>query len=80
MTQRIEKMMRKLNIKNGEVIIRSNYNSELLIWIKSKDKIKPNIPYLKQNYKIVGIILNHKLYIYRLSRSLKIVLFFLSDV
>ena len=29
---------------------------------------------------IVGIILNHKLYIYRLSRSLQIVLFFLSDV
>lgn len=48
----------KLNIKNGEVIIRSNYNSELLIWIKSKDKVKPNISYLKSKHKIVGILLN----------------------
>lgn len=48
----------KLNIKNGEIVIRSNYNNELLIWIKTKDKIKPNIPYLKEHHKIVGIILN----------------------
>ena len=51
----------KLNISNGEVIIRSNYNSELLIWIKSKEKVKPNIPYLKSKHKIVGIILNDNL-------------------
>ena len=50
----------KLNIKNGEVIIRSNYNSELIIWIKSKDKVKPNISYLKSKHKIVGIILNEE--------------------
>lgn len=47
-----------LNIKNGELVIRSNYNNELLIWIKSKDKIKPDINYLKSNHKIAGIILN----------------------
>ncbi len=50
----------KLNIKNGEVIVRSNYNSELLIWIKTKDKITIDIPYLKSNHKIAGIILNDK--------------------
>ena len=48
----------KLNVKNGEVIIRSNYNSELLIWIKSQSKVKPNISYLKSKHKIVGILLN----------------------
>lgn len=50
----------KLNVKNGEIIIRSNYNSELLIWIKTKDKIVPNISYLKNKHKIAGIILNDK--------------------
>ena len=50
----------KLNIKNGEVVIRSNYNSELLIWIKTKDKINPDISYLKSLHKIAGIILNEK--------------------
>lgn len=50
----------KLNIKNGEVIIRSNYNSELLIWIKTKDGINPDIAFLKQNHKIAGIVLNDK--------------------
>ena len=50
----------KLNIKNGEVTIRSNYNSELLIWIKSPGKVKPNINYLKSKHKIVGILLNNQ--------------------
>ena len=52
------KDIKKLNIKNGEVTIRSNYNSELLIWIKAKDKVNPDIPYLKSKHKIAGIILN----------------------
>lgn len=52
--------LKKLNIKNGEIIIRSNYNSELLIWIKTKDKVIPDIPYLKSKHKIAGIILNDK--------------------
>ena len=54
------KDLNHLNIKNGEVIIRSNYNQELLIWIKSREKIKPDIEYLKSKHKIVGIILNDK--------------------
>lgn len=49
-----------LNIKNGEVIIRSNYNKELLIEIKSKEIVNPDIEYLKSKHKIVGIILNDK--------------------
>ena len=49
-----------LNIKNGEIVIRSNYNNELIISITTKDKITPNISYLKEHYKIAGIILNNK--------------------
>ena len=51
----------QLNVKNGEVIIRSNYNSELLIWIKTQSKVKPNISYLKSKHKIVGILLNDEI-------------------
>ena len=47
-----------LHIKNGELIIRSNYNNELLLWIKTKDKINPDLNYLKEKHKIVGIIEN----------------------
>jgi len=49
-----------LNIEQGELTIRSNYNNELLIWIKSKVNIVPNISYLKNKHKIVGIVLNNK--------------------
>ena len=52
-----------LNIKNGEVVIRSNYNDELLIWIKSEDEVTPDISYLKEHHKIVGIIKNDTLLI-----------------
>jgi len=54
------KDLNHLNLKNGEIVIRSNYNQELLIWVKSREKIKPDIEYLKSKYKIVGIILNDK--------------------
>lgn len=50
----------KLNVINGEVVIRTNYNSELIIIIKTDDNISPDIEYLKQNHKIVGIVLNDK--------------------
>lgn len=52
--------IKKLNVKNGEVVIRSNYNNELLIWIKTKENINPDIDYLKTHHKIAGIILNDK--------------------
>ncbi len=47
-----------LHVQNGEVTIRSNYNNELLIWIKSKNQVTPDITSLKNKHKIVGIILN----------------------
>ena len=54
------KDIKYLNIKNGELVIRSNYNKELLIHIISKEEITPNIEYLKKKHKIVGIIVNNK--------------------
>lgn len=44
------------NIHNGEIVVRSNYNDELLISITTDDEIV--IP--KLNHKIVGIIINDK--------------------
>ena len=59
---RFIKDIKYLNINNGEVIIRSNYNDELLIIIKTKDNIKIDIDYLKSKHKIVGIVVNDKKY------------------
>lgn len=52
--------LKYLDIKDGEVTIRSNYNNELLIIINTKNIINPNIDYLKNKHKIVGIIVNGK--------------------
>ena len=49
-----------LNVKNGEIIIRSNYNNELLISIKSPSNVNPDIIAIKKKHKLVGIILNDK--------------------
>ena len=54
------KDLKHLNMRNGQVIIRCNYNKELLIWLKSKEKVNPDIEYLKSKHKIVGIVLNDK--------------------
>ena len=48
-----------LNISNGEVVIRCNYNDELLLSVNSLDKIE-NIDTIVNNHKIVGIINNDK--------------------
>lgn len=48
-----------LNIKNGEVIIRCNYNDELLLALNTLDKID-NIETLINEHKIVGIVNNDK--------------------
>ena len=48
-----------LNIKNGEVIIRCNYNDELLLSLNTLDKID-NIETLINEHKIVGIVKNDK--------------------
>lgn len=49
-----------LNVNNGEIIIRSNYNNELLIHIKSQSKVNPDIIAIKKKHKLVGIVLNDK--------------------
>lgn len=51
--------VKKMNIQNGDVIVRCNYNDELLISIKTEDDIILN----KEDYpnkKVAGIILNDK--------------------
>ena len=48
-------------IQSGEIIIRCNYNNELLIKISTNDKCDININELTKKHKIVGIILNDKL-------------------
>ena len=50
------------DIKNGNIIIRSNYNDEILIVINSKEKVSIDIDTLKTKVKLVGIILNDKVY------------------
>ena len=49
-----------LGIKNGEVVIKSNYNGELIIVINAIDA-NVNIEALRDKHKIVGIILNDKI-------------------
>ena len=52
--------VRYLKIVNGELVIRCNYNGELLIWIRTKEDIEPNINYLREHHKIAGIVVNDK--------------------
>ena len=54
------KDIKLLNVSNGEIIIRSNYNNELLIHIKSQNNITPDITSIKKKHKLVGIVLNNK--------------------
>ncbi len=53
-------LINKLNIINGEVIIRSNYNNEIMIIITSSDNINFDINDFK-SIKIIGVILNDKI-------------------
>jgi len=48
------------NIKNGSIIIRSNYNDEILISINSDDEVNIDIDKLKSIVKLVGILVNDK--------------------
>lgn len=53
------KEIKRFNIQNGQIQIKSNYKNELLINIESEDKID-NIPWFTDNFKISGIIQNNK--------------------
>ncbi len=46
------------NICNGEVILRCNYNDEILIVIRTNDKIDLDIEALRKKVKLVGVVLN----------------------
>ena len=52
--------MNLFHLKNAEVTIKCNYNSELLIVISTDEKPDIEIEKLREKHKIVGIILNGK--------------------
>lgn len=60
--QQFFKDIKLLGIKNGEVILRTNYNNELLIVIKSIEKVNIKLEELKRKHKIAGIVINNKIY------------------
>ena len=47
-----------INVNNGNIIIRSNYNDEIILVIKTDDKVNIDIDSLKKNIKLVGIVVN----------------------
>lgn len=51
-----------INVSNGKIIIRSNYNDEILLCIETKDKVDIDIDSLKSNIKLVGVVVNNKTY------------------
>lgn len=50
------------NIKNGSITIRSNYNDEIIIVINSDNLVDINVVELKKIIKLVGVIINDKVY------------------
>lgn len=53
-------LISEFNIINGSITIRSNKNDEILIILKSNDKLNININYLKTQIKLVGIVINNE--------------------
>jgi 23S rRNA (uracil1939-C5)-methyltransferase len=51
-----------LKINDGEIIIKSNYNDEILIKIISSDKCNVDVLKLKEQIKLIGILINDKLF------------------
>ena len=56
------KSKKYFDIKDGNIIIRSNYNDEIIININSTKKVNIDIDNLKKTIKLVGIVINDKLY------------------
>ena len=48
----------KFKINNGSIMIRTNYNDELLISITTDDQINFDFESLKENFKIAGVVIN----------------------
>ena len=55
-------LIKKMGINNGLVTIRCNKNDEILIIINSKDKLNIDVDSIKENIKLVGIVINNKLF------------------
>ena len=51
-----------INVSNGSITIRCNYNDEILLCIETKDKVDIDIYSLKSNIKLVGVVVNNKTY------------------
>lgn len=54
--------IKKMGINNGLVTIRCNKNDEVLIIIESKDKLNIDVDSIKEKIKLVGIVINNKLF------------------
>lgn len=52
--------LKLLNLKNGKITLRCNQNEEVLIIIETKEDVVVPIEKLKENTKLVGIIVNDK--------------------
>jgi len=52
-------LLKDMELKNGDVTLRCNYNDELLIWIKTDDPLILNEK-IYSEYKVVGIIKNNE--------------------
>ena len=56
----IFKLKEYLKFKEGNILIRSNFNDEIIIKINSESSVELNIEKLKEHIKLVGIIINEK--------------------
>lgn len=56
---KVLKQLASLHLKNGEIIVRANYNDEILLILKTADKITLAFKNFS-NLKIVGVVLNNK--------------------
>lgn len=57
----IFKLKEYLKFKEGNILIRSNFNDEIIIKINSESSVELNIEKLKEHIKLVGIIINDKI-------------------
>lgn len=55
------KDIKYLNLNNANLILRSNYNDELLVIIETKDDMLIDTKTLAEKHKLVGIIFNDKI-------------------
>ena len=51
-----------INVNNASITIRSNYNDEIILVIKTNDKVNIDIDSLKKNIKLVGIVVNDDMF------------------